>query len=208
MLKNQQAFVVGITGRDKKSYLDYAYQLERIVLELTKIGIGTCWLGGHFRGKKLLKWSNILDDPKQIIPAVSSLGYKSDKQRFYEPLMIKMTKMHKRKEWDEIFFYESFNTPLTDQTVGDLKTVFKMVRMAPSARNNQPWRLLLKNNSIHFYIYAIKEERTTQSLDIGIAMYHLESSLSESGKAGKFTINEPKTDRPNGYYYSCSFEMD
>lgn len=77
----------------------------------------------------------------------------------------------------------------------EVREVLEMVRMAPSASNKQPWRVLIDNdNNAHFFIeitpnYAgNKLGYDIQLLDIRIAISHYEIS---SGKV------DYDTEKPN-----------
>ena len=73
-----------------------------------------------------------------------------------------------------------------------------MVRLAPSASNKQPWRILKKENEYHIFLKETKGYANTlgfniQKVDIGIAMCHFEMTAGEAGMDGHFVDRVEQT---------------
>ena len=71
-----------------------------------------------------------------------------------------------------------------------------MVRLAPSAVNKQPWRLLLKDNVVHFYLkrskgFCHEGKLDMQMIDMGIALCHLELAAKACDLNIKFVQSNP-----------------
>lgn len=49
------------------------------------------------------------------------------------------------------FLIEDFHTPLTQDMTGAYAQPLEMVRLAPSAKNAQPWRVRRTGDAYHFY---------------------------------------------------------
>ena len=104
----------------------------------------------------------------------------------------------------EICFEGDFFTPLNEDH--PLKEAFEAIRLAPSAANKQPWRMLVKDNVVHFYEKRNfgKPEEDIQQFDIGIALAHFLLSLEEEKKDYSFVINDPNIQTPGDEIYICS----
>ena len=65
-----------------------------------------------------------------------------------------------------------------------------MLRLAPSATNAQPWRILKVDNVIHFYmshnINANESEKMIKRVDLGIGISHFHQTALEYGLVGSF----------------------
>jgi len=211
-IKNQQGYVVGITEDTLDAWVDFAYSMEQIILDLTKIQIGTCWLAGTFQRQNLTKHIDINEG--QIIPAITPVGYINDKPRLKERILRNLAKADQRKPWDSLFFEGDFTKLLTKESAKGLSTAFEMVRLGPSASNKQSWRLVLDENNIHFYnevsatTYKNDKLSKIQALDMGIAMYHFEVAVKEQGKDGKFVKADPKLNSPEYYTYFATFMVN
>ncbi|WP_339366070.1 nitroreductase family protein, partial [Vallitalea maricola] len=59
-----------------------------------------------------------------------------------------------------------------------LYDAYEAVRLAPSALNKQPWRLVKKDNIIRFYQNTKSVEMNLGNIDMGIGMAHFEYGLN------------------------------
>lgn len=185
------------------------YELETLMLHLAHMGIGTCWLGGTFNRKGFAKAMNIGED--EVFPILTPYGYAAEKKHVKEVLIRKISSADKRKDWDQLFFKDDFKTNLTKEMAGDFELPLEMVRLAPSASNKQPWRILMDEKLFHFYEY--KEPKYSDSfpydiqrIDMGIAASHFDLSLKEKGINGSFrVIDEPSAELPENVEYVFSW---
>ncbi|PRR83863.1 nitroreductase family protein [Clostridium vincentii] len=71
-----------------------------------------------------------------------------------------------------------------------MKQVLENVRLASSAVNKQPWRILKSGNDFYFFKIGKKnlevEGYKNYKMDMGIAMCHFDLSCIEFGIKGKF----------------------
>jgi len=185
------------------------YELEAVILYLTHLGFGTCWLGGTFNRKGFAKAMNIEED--EIFPIVTPYGYAATKKHMKEIVMRKMIKADQRKEWNQLFYINNFQSPLTKEKAGDLEVPLEMIRLGPSASNKQPWRIILKDNACHFYEckqqgYSDSFPYDIQRVDMGIAAAHFDFSVKEKGIKGYFdTECEPELELPDHMKYVFSW---
>ncbi len=185
------------------------YELEAVILYLAHLELGTCWLGGTFNRKGFAKAMNIEED--EIFPIITPYGYAATKKHMKEIVMRKMIKADQRKEWNQLFYINDFQTPLTKEKAGDLEVPLEMVRLGPSASNKQPWRILIKDNACHFYEYKQPGYSDSfpydiQRVDMGIAAAHFDFSVKEKGLKGYFdTECEPELELPDHMEYVFSW---
>lgn len=185
------------------------YELEAVILYLAHLELGTCWLGGTFNRKGFAKAMNIEED--EIFPIITPYGYAATKKHMKEIVMRKMIKADQRKEWNQLFYINDFQTPLTKEKAGELEVPLEMVRLGPSASNKQPWRILIKDNACHFYEYKQPGYSDSfpydiQRVDMGIAAAHFDFSVKEKGLKGYFdTECEPELELPHHMEYVFSW---
>lgn len=213
VIKNQQGYIYGIAEKTVDGYLDFSYGLQKIITDLTKLGLGTVWLGGTYNKKGLFKEIPLKEG--ETIPAITPVGFPSEKLRFSDKISHFISGSKNRKPWDDLFFKDDFTSVLTKENVMELFLAFDMVRIGPSSVNGQTWRLIKDGNKIHFYnsinSLSFNNEylRLYQTLDIGIAMYQFEESVKELGLCGKFIKDDPKIKTPNSYYsYFSTYRMN
>jgi nitroreductase len=188
-------FIGGCVEKFEFSEVDYGYSLETIIIELTRIGLGTCWVGGTFKRKDyqiLLKTTE-----SETIPCITPVGYKADKKSLRERLGLTLTDGSKRFPFEDLFFSDCLNTPLKYNQEDKYHKCLELVRRAPSAVNKQPWRVVKQDNKFHFYIFRDKMVGNTkntdlQKVDLGIALAHFKLGVEEQFLQGKWHIGDPE----------------
>ncbi len=150
-----------------KAQLAGGYMMEHAVLWATTRGWGTCWLGGTVHRSRFAKALR-LKEYEEVV-AVSPVGYEADNSRFIERLTRRLAGSATRKPFGELFFLNDFDKSYPED--GELADAFRAVRLAPSATNKQPWRVLVQDGVAYFY--ATPDPRF-QANDIGIAMAHFD----------------------------------
>ncbi|MDR1331973.1 MAG: hypothetical protein LBK07_07695 [Tannerella sp.] len=162
-----------------------AYLFEQVILYCTRLGLGTCWLGGSFSRKDFGRQT--APSPGEKLAIVSPAGYASERKRFFETYVVGAEKHHRtRKPFGANFFHGNFSTPLTEEAAGVYALPLEMVRLAPSANNSQSWRVTLDGDVLHFYrtfSYGFS------AIDLGIALCHFEMTCREKGIAGRFEVS-------------------
>jgi len=198
-IKGATGFLVGAVPRGTRDCEDYGFLLEQAVLRATDLGLGTCWLGGTFTKSSFAARLGGLERD-EIMPAVVSLGYPADDGagRIGE-----REAGSRRLPASSLFFQERMGEPLDLQATGDYASVLEGVRMAPSATNKQPWRIVRRGDDWHFYVqrnkgygkgsalFTVLRLADLQRVDLGIAMCHFELAARELGPTGTWAVDEP-----------------
>jgi nitroreductase len=194
VIKNAQIFLVGSIQNDNLAMVDYGYCKEKLILQATKLGLGTCWLGGTFQISKFAQAIGLQEGG--LLPTVSPVGYPAQQKSFTERIMRWGAGADNRKPWPDIFFAGNFSQPLTKSQAGEYSEALENVRLAPSAANKQPWRILrdAAQNNFHFYLsrtfgYNLLRNVSLQDIDLGIAICHFELTVQEIGLKGKWQID-------------------
>lgn len=206
VISGASTFIVGVINSENHDAVRFGYLFEKIILFATDLGLQTCWLGGTFKREDFTKHSNLTE--VEYIPIVSPLGYRKDKSRILEVAMRKVVGANNRKSWNELFFDGSVSKALEQNVSGFYATPLEMVRLAPSASNKQPWRIIKDKNLYHFYLYRTKGYGVVnydiQKNDMGIAMCHFELTAKELGLQGNWIeLNEINV--PDDWEYIISW---
>jgi hypothetical protein len=195
-IKNPKAYLVGSCENQKYSLVDFAYTFQKLVLFLTDMGLGTCWMGGTFNRHSFEKEISLSEG--EFIPSITPIGYPAEKQRIFDKALRKVVKADNRKSWDQLFYNGTFDAALTREQAGRFEIPIEMVRIGPSASNKQPWRIVLSEDQAccHLYIehtpnYSSKLGYDMQLLDIGIAMCQFELACKELSISGKWVVEDP-----------------
>lgn len=179
--------VVGTTGAPGVE-MSVGYTGEAAVLEATRHGLGTCWIGGFFKPQRV---AHLLDlGGGERVFAVSPLGTPSKTLSGLE-FAIKTTKAVQgtpRKPAEEI-------APGFESWLPWVRAGVEAARLAPSAVNRQPWRFRYEDGRV---ICAFEGEETTSKIskkvDCGIAMLHFELGARGAGVSGTWERLDRGTD--------------
>ncbi|MFL6562825.1 MAG: nitroreductase family protein, partial [Bacillus sp. (in: firmicutes)] len=196
-IKNPRAYLVGITENNQGSLVDFAYIFQKLILFLTELGMGSCWMGGTFNRNSFEQELQL--DEGNFIPCITPIGYPKQKQRVFDKAVRLVVKADNKKAWDKLFYDSNFDRTLQKETAGRFEVPIEMVRLGPSASNKQPWRLVVTDDRrvCHFYIehtpnYSTKLGYDMQLLDMGIAMCQFELSCQELNINGHWVAADPK----------------
>ncbi len=186
VIKGARTYLGVAVNETEEAMEAVGYVFEKLVLYAASIGLGTCWLDGTFNRGEFAKAMELTGD--EFFPIASPIGYPAPKNHTVDKIMRKAIKADTRKPFEELFFDKSFSAPLTEQIADDLAYILEAVRLAPSAKNGQPWRILKDGNTFHFFekkdIPSSKHD--IQRLDIGIAGCHFELAAREKGISCRF----------------------
>ncbi|MFV0479990.1 MAG: nitroreductase family protein [Anaerorhabdus sp.] len=137
-------------------YEKVGYYGERIVLEVTQLGLASCWVGGTF--KNAAGWQNENEEIACVVP----IGYTEEKLDLKEKLMNTVSHV-KHKSLDKLCTYDKPETWFIE--------AMEAVQQAPSAMNRQPVYFKLEQGNVTVELMA---ENKYAQIDLGIAKYHFE----------------------------------
>jgi nitroreductase len=144
------------------------YYGELLVLKATKLGLGTCWVGGSFNRKHCP--CKVLSDEALLI--IITIGNVADRKDLKENIIYKLVRRH-TKSLEELY---SSDTPVPDWFLKGMKAVQK----APSANNRQPVYFSYKSGIV---TAQVKSTDNHEQINLGIAKAHF-----EIGAGGKFEL--------------------
>lgn len=188
VIKGANTFLGVSVDKSEYGLIAAGYQFENLVLYATNMGLATVWLAATFSREQFATAMDIKED--ELFPAISPIGYAAGKKSITESIMRKTMKSDKRKPWEEIFFQDFFGNLLSKEKANEYVNPLEMLRLAPSATNAQPWRVVKKQGSYHFFESHKKntkeEEIMIKKVDLGIALSHFHQTALERGLSGKF----------------------
>lgn len=204
LIKGARHFILSAISESERVYEDCGYSFEKVILELTDLDLGTCWMGGTFNRASFASMMEL--SANEILPIISPVGYPAQKMSLKESMIRKAIGADKRKPWDKIFFSGNFAVSFTQDDAGKYAEALESVRLAPSASNKQPWRIVKENNAFHFFLKRTKGYGRVlgtidlQKVDLGIAMSHFELSCKELELTGSWKTEKPDIDFQNMEY--------
>lgn len=174
VLKGDTLYIAATVPDAPHSEEAFGYSFEEMVLYAWSLGIGTTWIAGTLNRKLFEKEAGVREGERMY--CVSPLGYPAKKMSVKEIAMRRGIKADERLPAHRLFFDGSFEAPLGDAEE-PVAAALEAVRLAPSAVNRQPWRILRMGNAFHFYLkhdkgYADAPGGDIQKIDMGIALCH------------------------------------
>ena len=211
-IKGAAGFLVGAVRRGPRDCEDYGYLVEQAVLYATGLGLQSCWLGGTFTRSSFARRLGGLGRD-ELMPAVVALGHPGEDgaARIRE-----REAGSRRLPASSLFFDGAFGRPFTPDghatgRDADMAAILEAVRMAPSATNKQPWRLVRRGGEWRVYlqrskgygkgspVFTLLRLADLQRVDLGIAMCHFDLVARERGLRGAWALDDlldPDTDTP------------
>ena len=146
------------------------------------------------------------------MPCVSPIGYIAKRMSIKETVMRKGVGADRRKDFEELFFINSFDQPMKEEDAGQLLLPLQMVRLGPSAVNKQPWRVVASENDVHFFMakgkgFENSKAGNMQKIDMGIALCHFALGAKEVGLSAEFAMNDPGITIPENVEYIASYHI-
>ncbi len=135
------------------------YYGEKLVLEATLLGLGTCWVGTNYdRASCACKIG-----PEQTLDCVITVGYVEEALSIKEKMMARMMGKNK-KSVEEL-------CSVTGKAEPWFVSGMHAVEKAPSTRNLQPVHFTCKDETVRA---AVEDMKDRQPIDLGIAKLHFE----------------------------------
>lgn len=213
MIKGAMHFLIGAVGRAANNMVDFGFCFEQAILLCTDLGLQTCWIGGTLN--RSIFGQHMETRPAEIVPAVSPVGHGTRRRALRDLLVRFGARSHKRRPWSALFFQSAFEHPLTRDASGAIAPSLEAVRLAPSASNQQPWRVVrARNGGLHFFLqrsamYRSKllriPEIDLQCIDLGIALCHFHLTAREAGLPGGWEHLTPSVRLPPHTQYIVSW---
>ena len=210
LVRNPPHLLIGIMPEESDiARIDLGYVLEQVVLEATKLGLGTCWISGFYNPKTAGNEVGLKSG--EIVEVVCALGYPAKEilEQFYSRTIRRIAGGHHRKPLEEIVFYKNWGKSwLPEEEDPELVTILEHARLAPSGANRQPWRFIIRPENIVLALVLTKPLGTgitnrlspivgvvkrnvlakAQYIDAGIVMSHFTLVSEAIGQKGQWEL--------------------
>ncbi len=212
MIKSPHYIGLSISKEEPETEFLSAYYMQSIVKKLFEMDLGTCWI--NVRNVSSTAKTKILTHDKSNINYLLAFGEANEKALKQKAPQIKVlntsssyktdpygTKVIEANESDkarlpigEIVYMHEWGKEaqyeeLEQRGVAD---IFAYVRNAPSYKNIQPCRFILKDGEAYLAIF--NPQNKGNYVDAGIMMYTLEGLAKDLGIPGKWTFIKEESD--------------
>jgi nitroreductase len=219
---NASEFFVAIAPLeyDRLAVMDVGRTLQKIVMDATRMGLGTCWIGPGADHKSIMQHLGDRFDPKKDhIICVCAIGYKS----WFIPMFIRVfnAQFYRRLPLSSLFFADpQMKEPLNLDTYpfNRFGRTYEICQWAPSSYNGQTTRCVAvtdKNGLARFDFYSTTESRYYAPVAAGIWCANWEMGCDALGITGHFAVLseeerniQNKKDHPQLPRYDISWVID
>jgi hypothetical protein len=131
---------------------DLGFRAQQIVTRLTRLGLGTCYIGTLSHEDKARQLFNL--NPNQRVGAVIAVGFPANSLagKSFNSFLRVMTGATNKLPGDHLYYNDLNGEPIAPPPIW--APVIEAARNAPSAINAQPWRFMGKDN--HLYIFTLR----------------------------------------------------
>lgn len=214
---NAREFFIAIAPKkyDRRAVMDVGRTLQHVVMDATRRGIGTCWIGpgaDHASINELL--GDRLDPERDHIICVCAIGYAS---RFV-PAFIRVFNSkfsHRRHPLEALFFSDPACTQPLNTTAApfnQLERTYEICQWAPSSYNGQTTRCTAVTEGgtvTRFDFFAATTSRYYAAVAMGIWTANWEMGCQALDIAGRWEFISPETVDPGELHrYDVSWVLD
>ena len=209
VITGEKEYVAGIVKKQPLAEAAFGYSFEKLVLYAVSLGVGTTWIAGTMNRGQFEKASGL--ENGEMMPCVSPLGYPAEKMSLRELTMRRGVGADRRLDAGKLFFDGQWGNPLA--VPDEFAEAVQAVRLAPSAVNRQPWRVIRSGRDWHFYekkgpgSYVSEKAGDLQKIDVGIALCHFNSVLECKGMQTEISVADPLFDVPPGAEYIATVSL-
>ena len=199
---NASEFLVAIgpAEYDRLAVIDVGRSLQKVVIDATRMGLGTCWIGPGADQSSIIRRLGGRFDPQQDhIICVCAVGYKSG----YLPAFLRFMRVqfHRRLPLAKLFFADPGCTQPLNVTAPPFNRFgrcYEICQWSPSSFNGQPTRCaaVTEQNDdeqgqprlVRFDFYAATASRYYAAVALGIWCANWEMGCAAQGILGHFAL--------------------
>ena len=165
MIKAPAYIAIDARNNDPATIVKGAYGAESIITELSKLGLGSCWITVS-EVDELVK-QTAFSYSEGDINILLAVGFPLDNAKHEHSYF-------DRGPTEDLVFLGDFDSPATDEDLKyrGLGHIFDYAKFAPSTNNGQPWRFLIVDDEMRLYIKDYKGYENL--IDAGIMMYYID----------------------------------
>ena len=192
-------FLVAVAPRayDRLAVIDVGRSLQNVVLQVTRMGIATCWIGPGADQKSVVAHLGDRFDPEtDHVICVCAVGYGSR----FKPLFVRFMQLmqHRRLPLASLFFADpQFRTPLDvgARPFDSYGRCYEVCQWSPSSYNSQTTRCAAVTERedgaarlVRFDFCAATNSRYYAAVALGIWCANWEAGCQALGKRGHFAM--------------------
>lgn len=183
MINSPHYISMDLSDSDEKTIINGAYYAEKLISELNKMGLETCWVSVNQLDDELR--NKVFGDFTNTIDYILAFGYAKARNPFLQEPFSERLGLEELV-YDKVLDKHLDIDELERRGLGD---IFFYIRFAPSVKNRQPWRFVLEDNKVELYI-KFNEGESPSFIDAGVIMYYFEQLAIYLGIKNKWLLGD------------------
>lgn len=208
-----------VTSNEGEDYLEnIGFAVEKIVLQLTTLGLATCWIESKLKKEDIEEFIDFKQDKGAELCEMDLIddensddkGKKSSKNIEEQPYIIiafgyaakNEDLFRSRKARPDRYQVKDMSKKLERKW----NSTMELVRRSPSVKNAQPWFFYGNGNEIS--MYENKPKRGTEKMNkvsMGVALRHFDIGCKRYGLNVKYTKMKSKKKRGKEYFMTIQY---
>lgn len=193
MIESPHYISIDVKDNDDKTLIYEGYYAEKLITELNKMGIETCWISVNDLDDTVKK--RTFGDYTTKVEYILAIGYSKARNPFLQEPFSERLGLEELV-YDRVLDEHLDIDDLERKGLGD---IFFYIRFAPSTRNLQPWRFIIEDHKVELYIKFEEGERPL-FIDAGIIMYYFEQLALYLGIKNKWILGDGVLEFKGGQY--------
>jgi len=177
--------------------VDLGYRVEQIVIGLTRLGLGSCYIGSL--GREALVRTRLKLPEASRCGALLVFGHAATSigGRAVNAFIRSVPKGGARIPESQVFFKDSFDQPC--EAPEHLRPLITAGRRAPSAINAQPWLFLWRDKQLHLFVkrqnpkYGRGASQDYRFYDGGICMANISLAMQALDIDGRWILSDERS---------------
>jgi nitroreductase len=171
---------------------DLGYRAQQIVVRLTALGLGSCYVGCLSREEEARASYGLEADARLGAAVVYGYPATGRGNRMVNATVRRLVGATHKKPAERLFFDGAWGRPAAPPP--ELADLIEAARHAPSADNAQPWRFLWRDGALYLYVlhsswrYRVGGTQDYRLHDGGICMANVSLAMEALGVAGQWAM--------------------
>jgi nitroreductase len=181
---------------------DLGYRAQQIVVRLTALGLGSCYIGCLAREGQARTFYGLEEGARLGATVIYGHPPPGRGRRAFNAAIRRLVGATSKRPAEQFFYDGAFDRP--QGPPAELADLVEAARHAPSADNAQPWRFLWRDGALYLYVvrlswrYRVGGSQDYRFYDGGICMANVALAMEALGVEGQWTLLDgPEPDAPD-----------
>ncbi|WBW49480.1 nitroreductase [Peptoniphilus equinus] len=182
MIEAPHYVALSTVSETMENRLKVGYGLEKLNTKIIDLGLDTCWITVDEVDASTMR--GVFGEGGERIHFLIAFGHGKGKKLFSKETT------SSRMPVQEVVFEATYGNPVSLDTLENrgLLDIFSTLIYAPSHKNLQPWRFVIRDAGVDLYMVHTDEDLRSL-IDMGVVSFYFEELVKTNNMNGKWTIS-------------------